>query len=40
MQAYSPASGGKALSIREREVLFAKFKESLAQSKAEQASVR
>jgi uncharacterized protein len=40
MQAYAPASGGKALSIREREVLFAKFKESLAQSKAEQASVR
>jgi TRAP-type uncharacterized transport system substrate-binding protein len=40
MQAYAPASGGKVLSIREREVLFAKFKESLAASKAEQASVR
>jgi uncharacterized protein len=40
MQAYAPASGGKALSIREREVLFAKFKESLTESKAEQASVR
>jgi TRAP-type uncharacterized transport system substrate-binding protein len=40
MQSYAPASGGKALSIREREVLFAKFKESLTESKAEQASVR
>jgi uncharacterized protein len=40
MQAYAPVSGGKALSIREREVLFAKFKESLTESKAEQASVR
>ena len=40
MQTYSPSSGGRALSAREREALFAKFKESLAESRAEQASVR
>jgi TRAP-type uncharacterized transport system substrate-binding protein len=40
MQSYAPSSGGRALSAREREVLFAKFKESLAESRAEQASVR
>ena len=40
MQAYAPSSGGKALSARDREVLFAKFKESLTESRAEQASVR
>jgi uncharacterized protein len=40
METYAPSSSGRALSTKEREVLFAKFLKSLAESKAEQASVR
>ena len=40
MQAYASSSGGRVLSVKEREMLFARFKESLATPKAEQASVR
>jgi hypothetical protein len=38
MQTYAAATGGKELSAREREALFVRFKESLAGSKAQQAS--
>lgn len=38
MQTYASASGGKELSAREREALFTRFKESLAESKAQQAN--
>jgi uncharacterized protein len=38
MQTYAPASSGRALSVKEREALFARFKESLAESRGEQAS--
>jgi TRAP-type uncharacterized transport system substrate-binding protein len=40
MQTYASSSGGKVLSPKEREALFARFKESLADSKGEQASAR
>ncbi|HET7886525.1 MAG TPA: TAXI family TRAP transporter solute-binding subunit [Bradyrhizobium sp.] len=40
MQTYASASGGKELSPRDREALFVRFKESLAGSKATQASAR
>src|SRR5262249_7362903 len=38
MQKYASASGHKPLTSGERELLFAKFKKYLAQSKAEQAA--
>jgi len=40
MQTYASSSGGKVLSTKEREMLFARFMKSLADSKAEQASAR
>ena len=40
MQTYASSSGNKALSPKEREALFIRFKESLANSKGEQASAR
>jgi TRAP-type uncharacterized transport system substrate-binding protein len=40
MQTYASSSGGKMLSPKEREALFVRFKESLAQSRADQVSVR
>ena len=40
MQTYASSTGGKTLSPKEREALFVRFKESLAESKGEQASVR
>jgi uncharacterized protein len=40
MQTYASTSGGKVLSTKEREILFAKFMKSLADSKGEQASAR
>ncbi len=39
METHAPA-GGKALTAKDREMLFARFKESLTASKAEQASAR
>jgi len=40
MQTYASSTGGRVLSVKERELLFARFKESLTAPKAEQASVR
>jgi uncharacterized protein len=40
MQTYASSSGGKVLSTKEREMLFARFMKSLVDSKADQASAR
>jgi hypothetical protein len=38
MQSYASSSGGKTLSAKERELLFASFIKTLAESKAEAAA--
>jgi len=40
MQTYASSAGGKVLTTKEREILFARFMKSLADSKGEQASAR